>query len=457
MATNNKKIQYKALESATSRRSSTLWHNERESAWLRSLVFAVLLPSIISTILVVLALISGWTIEGAAQKWINDNRASTQIIVQLISGVLGVCDVLVVRKLVNFASRLALNKRPITLDMLKLLSALSIDRFDFSLRRKHLPILVVSSASAILPAALWAGALTPVDTSIVRDTFKTGSPAYSVATEQYWSADWYNYNGTRVRNDLGVFSYAAPLHRYGYLHRDGGAASSLDGSPQLHVKNDNSNFTYVGRSYGVGSLVGLQHQRDFTLTRGMLGYNYNESGYLSKVDCIHNASSAFDLDLVQSSPNGAIPDIYDANGAGPAKAKRDLTKRSFTMVGFGGEDSIVAIAWYPPVALQDSQDRIWYYAFATGDNYAPLNKAQCAVTVKPANFNVVVDLQLRTITVQPLAGDDTIENIESTWLVFRRATETAGGLSMIDTTYYTSVLGDMFLNSVSPRTSDTSV
>ena len=120
------------------------------------------------------------------------------------------------------------------------------------------------------------------------------------------------------------------------------------------------------------------------------------------------------------------------------------------MVGFGGEDSIVAIAWWS-YGLVDASHWKWFYAFATGVNYAAeLDKVQCAVTAHPAKFNVDVDLQLRTITVKPLATDDGVKNIEPSWVVAGRSAETAPGLSMIDTTYYTSVLGDMFLDSALP-------
>ena len=304
MATANKTIRYEVLGATptSSRRSVDLAHREKESGWRKYLVFAILLPPFISTLLVVLALNLGWRIHGPAQEWINDNRATTQIIVQLASGILGVCNVLVARKLINFSSRLALCKQAISLDTLKLLSALSIDRFDFSLHSRHLPILVFFSTITILPAALWAGALTPVDaTNVVRDTYTTISPAYTAASHKYWIADWYGYNGTKVRNHLGTFSYAPPLHRYGYLHSDGAAASSLDGSPQSHLKNDRSNFTYVGRSYGVGSLVGLEEKTDLRLAKGVQGYSYHEMGYLGSVNCTYNASSLFDLVQITNS------------------------------------------------------------------------------------------------------------------------------------------------------------
>ena len=431
-------------------RALPLSAREKESRGKRFMVFIALLPPIVTTILLVLALLLEWKIEGGSRKWIDENRATTQILVQIISVALGLWNVFSIKKIINFSSRLALYRQPMRLETLKLLSAISSDNVDMSLRGRNLPIMALFSALFLFPAALWAGALTPVDSSAVRSNFETRSPAYSDATVKNWNETWYNYQGPKVRNSLGVFSYAPPVDRYGYLHSDGSAASTPDGSPPLHAKNDNSNFTYIGRSYGVGSLVGLNKREGLNLARGVLGYSFHESGYLPHVHCIYNETSDFHLTLVVNSTDPAIPYIYNANGgAPPAKVEKTTKhKRDFTVVGFGeGDVSVVAIAqWH--YGLQDTGDWLWYYAFATGDNYAQLNDVQCRVTARAAEFKVNVDLQLRTITAQLLdMGKGNAWDIEPTGSVMDLCTQTVGGLSMIDQSYYTSVLGDMFLNS----------
>ena len=225
------------------------------------------------------------------------------------------------------------------LDKLNLMAALSIDRLDLSLRHKHLIILCAFSTLTILPAALWAGALTPIDTSVLREPFRVRSPAYSNETYHGWSQRWLNYVGLKVRNDLGMFFYAASLHRSGFLHSDGAATFSLDGSSWLHLKNDSSNFTYHSRSHGIGSLIGLE-ENDLNLSEDVLSYDFREIGYLSKILCIYNQSSAFGLTLLELSDKAGISETYVVDGAGPFR------KRALTMAGFGGEAIIVATAWY---------------------------------------------------------------------------------------------------------------
>lgn len=246
-----------------------------------------------------------------------------------------------------------------------------------------------------------------------------------------------NYDGPKYRTGLGVFSYAPPLHRSGFLHSDGQAASSLNGSPRLHVKNDNTNFTYVGRSYGAGSLVGLE-MNGLNLSRGVMAYNFHEIGWVPNTTCIYNSSTPFGLELVQYSSDPAIPSIYDAGDIAGQKQKRD-----FTMVGFGGDAAIVAVAHYPPANMSKP---VWYNRIAAGSIYATLNATQCATIFRPTEFSVEVDLQRRLITVTPESSEG-IVSIEETYTVPYFGVQTLGGMSMIDTDYFTSVMGDMLMDS----------
>jgi len=288
---------------------------------------------------------------------------------------------------------------------------------------------------------MWAGAFPPINTTVLRESLgHARSPAYSNETYNLWSQDWLNYVGPKVRNDLGVFSYSAPLHRSGFLHSDAAAASSLDGSPRLHVKNDNSNFTYVGRSYGIGSLLGLE-ENDLSLSESVLSYCFHPT-----IQCIYNQSSAFGLTLLQSSDNLAVPEIYSADGAGLFG-----DRATFTVVGFGGKDRIVALGVYH-VYREAVLTTEAYYAFATGQTYRILDKVQCHVTAVPTKFSVDVDLQRRLITVNPLLSDHVV-SIETSNVVIQRAASTPGALSIIDQTYFTSIFGDMFMNSGLPLAS----
>ena len=62
---------------------------------------------------------------------------------------------------------------------------------------------------------------------------------------------------TEVRNSKGVFTYRVGITMEGALLSSASSATTVDGSPRKHVKLDNSGFTYIGRSYGVGAPAGL--------------------------------------------------------------------------------------------------------------------------------------------------------------------------------------------------------
>jgi hypothetical protein len=94
----------------------------------------------------------------------NNARATTQIIVQIISGLLGAIYVQTVCKLINFSVRIALMQRPISLDRLKFWNALSTPKMDWSTPITTLPFVIAFGLLALVPSALWAGALTPIQT-----------------------------------------------------------------------------------------------------------------------------------------------------------------------------------------------------------------------------------------------------------------------------------------------------
>jgi hypothetical protein len=416
-----------------------------DSGWSRFFVFLIIAVTTIASSLLIAGLKFDWTIHGSGYTFIAQNRATASIVVQVLAGLLGVAHKATVRTLINYSSRESLCRRPMTLDNLDFWSSLTNSQIDWALPKGKVFLLLTTATFSLVPAGLWAGALTPIEATIVRtNSMVTEVPVYSNATSDIWSQTWYRNDGYKVRNSLGMFSYAPQTDRYGFLHSDGASASTIDGRPQLHKKNDNSNFTYYGRSYGAGALVGLAND-SLTMSQGIISYEFVEKGYDTQVTCIYNATSNFQLSLIQSSSSGAIPEIFLAHGLPPRNPP--IKKRDFTMVGFGGEDSIVAVATWGCGNNACPGIRIMYMAIATGDNYPNLNATQCVITWTPTLFSIEVDNLQRLITVKPLSGEN-VEDIDPTGAIAYAAAATAGALSMIDTTYYTSVLGDMFEDNV---------
>jgi hypothetical protein len=142
---------------------------------------------------------------------------------------------------------------------------------------------------------------------------------------------------------LGTFSFSPVRDRFGFLLNDGASASTQNTTiTPLYKKNDNSNFTYYRRSYGVGASVGLVDKHIQTRYPGLNSFSFNETGSFADVYCMVNRSTAFHLDLTLNSKNVAFPNIYEANGCPPWIPLGDCG--GFSEIGMGSPSSIVAVA-----------------------------------------------------------------------------------------------------------------
>lgn len=72
------------------------------------------------------------------------------------------------------------------------------------------------------------------------------------------------------------------------------SATLDDNLPRQHLKLDNTIYNYNGRSYGVGSSIGLQ-DNEIGRTSFVRNYYYQETGYQTNVACQYNHSTAWNL------------------------------------------------------------------------------------------------------------------------------------------------------------------
>jgi hypothetical protein len=94
--------------------------------------------------------------------WITNNRASTQLIVQVLASMLGFCNVFVLCTVINYLTRLHLSASSMSLPNLKFWNAM-LSRQIITRLPAHLCFpLILFAALSLAPPALWAGALTPV-------------------------------------------------------------------------------------------------------------------------------------------------------------------------------------------------------------------------------------------------------------------------------------------------------
>ncbi|KAF2830468.1 hypothetical protein CC86DRAFT_443456 [Ophiobolus disseminans] len=358
----------------------------RYSHWRRYNTFYGLAITTTLATSLLLAELKQWRVTGDLFILANRFPGSVALIVQLLAAFFGLLHVAVICKLINYALRLRIMKVNVSLDVLRTWVDLSIPRVDWDLPlRFFFPVLGVVFLS-LVPAALWAGSMTPS----VSQTMGGGMlliPSYEDVSMVKEYPMMIGFAGPSLRTQKGFFTYSVGQQQSGQLMGSAASASSTGRGLHVHRKLDNTQFSYRGRSYGVGAPVGLMDQGIASNTQ-IAGYWYQEAGYLANVSCIYNSSSNFVL-------SGPVNEwIYAASGSLPDSV--DGSEYS-NYIGHDGK-AIVAMG----VAFSDRSPRR-YLSIAAGEAYGFLNNTQCEFDFTPTLFNVTVDIGNLNITVRPAA------------------------------------------------------
>lgn len=347
----------------------------------------LLAPGLIFTSVITFLLLCSdrkpWTSSGHFYNFVENNRATVQIIVQVFPSIFGALNVYSVCCLISFSTRIHLSKGPQTLDHLGFWSALCLKHLDWSLPLRFLIPLTLFWTLTRVPAAIWAGALTPVEirsnNSIVRNL---SLPQYSPASEDLWGdLSWLKpYNVSR--GPLGVFSYSPNYHFPGLILNHAASATSYHNASQPYKKSGNSQYSYIGRSYGVASSVGLV-DLDWN-NNTVLGYSFEETGYNTTVSCKFDDTSDWMIDpkpQVKSTKGATYPDSFLVSGYLPN----------------GNWEAYAACGLFQSTAkifaLTGSYNRSGGNAFAiaAGSNYEAFNNIQCTVDFVPTMFTIAVN------------------------------------------------------------------
>jgi hypothetical protein len=375
--------------------------------------------------------VHGWILPVYAQTFVTKNRATTQIIVQVLSSIFGFLQFAPICSLINRATRLHIAKKEASLDDLRFWSLLVSRGLGWDLPLKRLLALLLFLLFAINPAAVWVGALTPVD----KNTFRTAMvmiPSYeNVSLIHEYPSEFNNQaDEMEVRTTKGLFTYDVGMRFQGALLSSGSDASTVDGSPRQHKKLDNTGMTYDGRSYGVGAAVGLDDD-DILNDNLIVGYQYQEPGYSTEVSCIYNTTSAFQVFEI----GPGYPFLWQASGTLPNSDAPELSD----YVGHDGS-AIVAIG-VAAGAINGSQ----YLAIAAGSSYSFLNSTQCVFTFVPTLFNVSVAKQTSTITVTPGIS---APNIDETNMLAHTSVRQFELIANDQTNLYQSLVGTSIFSSI---------
>ncbi|CZR51703.1 uncharacterized protein PAC_01580 [Phialocephala subalpina] len=394
-------------------------------------VFAGLMITLLISALLLACHISGWVLPAKYQNFVTQNRATTQILVQVLAGILGFLQFAPICAVINRATRLHLSRRNASLDDLRFWSLLCSRGLGWDLPPKKLILLLLFLSIGLNPAAIWAGALTPISVETSQLGF-VKVPSYSnISMIKEYPSEFGNAGEkSEVRNTKGVFSYSVGITFEGALLSTAASATTVDGSPRRHNKLDNSGLIYSGRSYGVGSSAGLTDD-GITDNAFTTGYSYQEAGYNVDVSCIYNTSSLF----VLQPQNNLI--VWEAIGPLP---NSNGQKEVSTYFGRGDGPAIVAIG-VSYIQTNGTQ----YLGIAAGQDYRSLNQTQCSVNFVPTIFNVTVHTSAGNLTVVPISA---APDIDPTGNIIHTTIRQMELISNDQTNLYQSLLGNSFMASV---------
>lgn len=379
---------------------------------------------------------------GGFRDNIEDHRTTVSVVVQLLATVMGLLQINILTGVIRASFSLYISTKPIRLDTIGLFNALIIPRVPWSLPWTSIFIALSMLIVAQGPGALWAGAMTPIITSKTSNLGSIAIPQFTKATAHIWDSEFYldgqdnvwNYvqNCTMIRGEVTLVSNCPVPNYQASLLESAREASSSDGL-RNHSKPDNAMWTYRGRSYGVGSSQGLVTVQNIPHDHALLGYTYNETGYLTSVQCVRNDSSALTFEL---SAHVDYVDIWEITGNLPNSIRSE-----FYPVMAWHRDSLndtTVLAW---VGVSNNSSHM--IGIVASEQYGNFSNIQCEVVFEPTMFAVTVNLTTQNLVVSPIASvaPDLID-IDPTGHLQGNAIHSVNLLSRMSTSLYVSVLGE---------------
>lgn len=415
--------------------STTKQSPEKISWQMAGVCIGLLITTVLSTLLLVTSCIS-WTLPESLYWIVIAHRPSVQLVVQMLSNTLALIYSSALCMLINYASRIYWNRNgPVRMGVLRFWSNMCAQRMDFDIPMWPMVILMTFIGLSSTQSALWAGALTPVATTVLHKTNVTVPSYDNTSLIREYPSEVRANAPFDVRGAKGYFTYKVGVGLTGNLLRAAATATPVDHQPRKHQKGDNSLFTYIGRSYGVASSVGLFDDTIPTNTVD-LELSYQEVGYNASVSCIYNTSADFVLKELEYRL------AFEASGELPNSVSGD--PEISTYVGWGAE-SIVAIG-----VGRDSNSTRHTLGIAAGEAYGHLNTTQCEIFFVPTLFDVTVNFDGHNITVSPTntAISDETQLAWDTGHLKYVLTRQFELLANAQTNLYTSLVGNSLNSSI---------
>ena len=327
-----------------------------------------------------------------------------------------------------------MSQNPFSLDLIKFFSALTAHSVNYSLPWLYSLSVIVFVAVTLLPGALWAGAITPVN------TLKTSTAQMLLPGWRNTTALQNNYHSNfrnlyQLDTVEGLFSYKPEFDLQGTMLGLAAQASN----PGPHSKLDKTGYLYDARSFGAGASVGLMDQAFPNNTKS---YNFTESGLQSHTSCIYNDTADLSMgDDLLPQDGGYLYSLFDVTGNLPVAGGSVFVEA--TAFGFNA-GQIVSLF----TATSGSSNTLGIIAgggSGKDEYYGPLNNVQCDIIFSPTNFSLSVDRTHRTISVSPI---DDVDMPPYGQLVINRTLSAISTISTVLTTAYVSMLGQALMHNI---------
>jgi hypothetical protein len=407
------------------------------------------LTALLVTTAVAISLITtkSWRYSGDKVSVVRENRATIQIVVQVVSHGLALLQCFVLRTLFSFATRIRVNSERITLEKYALWAAGSQSVVDWTLSKRYLVYLTLATISAAIPGAIWAGALTPVDNDMMKVHATFSVPAFTMSSANYWNSEfehkpndeiWNLVDTCQLVDDVRGFipSCPVPALQGQLLLAASTATTNNESNIRLHSKLDNSYWSYYGRSFGVGASVGLALPQSRDKVVSALTYAYKETGYNAAVTCFKNETSRLEFKKDPNSPS----DFPVYRLIGPLSIVPQNVTENFP-VSTWYDDYQRLLAW--KARSYNGRNLI---SIASGKhNYTQFHHIECEVSFAPTVFEVAVNTSSMRITVNPTP--DKAVDIEPNGNLSANVIQTINLLSRMSNSNYVSIRGDaLYLN-----------
>ncbi|EJT75156.1 hypothetical protein GGTG_05093 [Gaeumannomyces tritici R3-111a-1] len=362
-------------------------------------------------------------------EFLNNNRVNIQVAVQVAAAVLGGLQFYAVSSVLRFRTNarafasdegLAQGRRSgMTLDALKIRSAVVRGVMDFDLRWPVVLQILVWWLFLKSIAPMWAGTITPkLGQAQIPGVVNISN--YDEASRSGW--------GTRAGALQNVIATAS--------------TKTADDQTSRYPRLDNTGYWYSTRSYGVGMSAGLNQTR-WTGRSGVIqSYGYQESGYWTNVECKRNVTKP-EWWHIANFEDGSFTFTNSRAQMHLGWAWADLPNGNWSGSQVWSENESLNTT----VVIANSNQRGRYmYGFVAGDAYPSLQGVQCSVIFKPTKFDILVNDTDKSIQVKPITGSN--DDIDPSRDLVNNAFRSVSYLSQTMTTLYTSVLGDAFLDNI---------